>query len=57
MKSVVKYAWGVTIISYKIECADIIVCETGIYRAVVVSARDSECFIDIYILKWKDCLD
>ena len=36
---------GVTIVSNEIECADrIIVHGTGIYEAVVVNARVSECF-------------
>ena len=58
MESVVKNAWreggGVTIVSLEIERADKIVYETGIYKAVVVSARASECFFFFYILKWKD---
>ena len=32
------------IVSNEIKCADRIVYETGIYEAVVVSARASECF-------------
>ena len=36
---------GVTIVSNEIECSDRIVYGTGIYEAVVVSARASECFI------------
>ena len=44
--------WGVTIVSKKLSaCAYRIVSETGIYKAVVVSARAKEC------LKWKDCTD
>ena len=30
--------------SNEIKCADRIVYETGIYKAIVVSARASECF-------------
>ena len=47
---------GATIVSQEIERGDIIVYETGIYKAVVVSARASKCFF-FYTLKWKDCLD
>ena len=32
------------IVSNEIKCADRIVYETGIYEAVIVSARASECF-------------
>ena len=35
---------GATIVSQEIERGDIIVYETGIYKAVVVSARASKCF-------------
>ena len=35
---------NVAIVSNEIKCADRIVYETGIYEAVVVSARASECF-------------
>ena len=38
------YCYLVTIVSNEIKCADRIVYETGIYEAVVVSARASECF-------------
>ena len=54
MASVIKNVWGATI-SQEIERGDIIVYETGIYKAVVVSARVF--FFFFYILKWKDCLD
>ena len=57
MASVIKNVWGATIVSQEIERGDIIVYETGIYKAVVVSARASKCFFFFYILKWKDCLD
>ena len=39
MASVIKNVWGPTIVSQEIERGDIIVYETGIYKAVVVSAR------------------
>ena len=42
--SVLKNVLLVTIVSNEIKCADRIVYETGIYEAVVVSARASECF-------------
>ena len=51
MESAIKNALGVTTVSKEIECADRIVDETGIYEAVVVSARPSEFFF-FYILKW-----
>ena len=38
----------VTIVGNEIKCADRIVYETGIYEAVVVSARASECFFFKY---------
>ena len=44
MASVIKNVWGATIVSQEIERGDIIVYETGIYKAVVVSARASKCF-------------
>ena len=44
MESVIKNVWGAIIISQEIERGDIIVYETGIYKAVVVSARASKCF-------------
>ena len=50
MESTIKNALGVTTVSNEIECADRIVDETGIYEAVVVSARPSKFFF--YILKW-----
>ena len=50
MESAIKNALGVTTVSKEIECADRIVDETGIYEAVVVSARPSDFFF--YILKW-----
>ena len=56
MASVIKNIWGATILSQEIERGDIIVYETGIYNAVVVSARASDFFF-FYVLKWKDCLD
>ena len=43
----------VTIVTKEIECADRIVYETGIYKAVVVTIRASECIF--YLYKWKDC--
>ena len=57
MASVIKNVWGATIVSQEIERSDIIVYETGIYKAVVVSARASKYFFFFCILKWKDCLD
>ena len=57
MASVIKNVWGAPIVSQEIERGDIIVYETGIYKAVVVSARASKCFFFFYILKWEDCLD
>ena len=42
--SVFKNVLLVTIASNEIKCADRIVYETGIYEAVVESARASECF-------------
>ena len=44
MEIVNKNVWGVTIVSKEIDCADKIVHETGIYKAIVVSTRESECF-------------
>ena len=44
MEIVIKNVWGVTIVSKEIDCADKIVLETGIYKAIVVSTRESECF-------------
>ena len=44
MASVIKNVWGATIVSQEIERGDIIVYETGIYKAVVVSVRASKCF-------------
>ena len=43
------YTWWATIVSQEIERGDIIVYETGIYKAVVVSARASKCFFLLYI--------
>ena len=43
MERVIKNVFGVTIVSKEIECADKIVSETRIYKAVVVSARAKEC--------------
>ena len=40
---------GATIVSQEIERCDIIVYETGIYKAVLVSARASKCFFLLYI--------
>ena len=47
MEIVIKNVWGVTIVSKEIDCADKIVLETGIYKAIVVSTRESECFLNI----------
>ena len=45
MASVIKNVWRATIVSQEIERGDIIIVyETGIYKAVVVSARASKCF-------------
>ena len=45
MESVFKNVWEATIISQEIERGDIIIVyETRIYKAVVVSARASKCF-------------
>ena len=43
MESAIKNILGVTIVSKEIEYADIIFYEIGILRAVLVSARASEC--------------
>ena len=43
MESIIKNVLGITIISKEIECADRIVSQTGIYKAVVVSDRAKEC--------------
>ena len=48
MESVFKNAFGVTIVSKEIGCAERIVYENRIYRAVLASARASECFVFIY---------
>ena len=56
MESVIKNELGVTFVSKEIECADKIVYETRIYKAVVVSTRAGECFF-FYILKWNYCPD
>ena len=57
MESVIKNALGIIIGNKDIEGADRIVYETGIYKAVVISARASECFyfflnIEVEILSW-----
>ena len=44
MESVIINALGIIIGNKDIESADRIVYETGIYKAVVISARASECF-------------
>ena len=44
MESVIKNALGIKIGNNDIEGADRIVYETGSYKAVVISARASECF-------------
>ena len=44
MESVIKNELGVTFVSKEIECADKIVYETRIHKAVVVSTRAGECF-------------
>ena len=38
---------GVTIASIEIDCADRIVHETGIHKAIVDSTKESECFLNI----------
>ena len=48
LRSVFKNVLLVTIVSNEIKCADRIVYGTGIYKAVVVSARASECFFSKY---------
>ena len=57
MESVIKNALGIIIGNKDIEGADRIVYETGIYKAVVISARASECFyfflnIEVERLSW-----
>ena len=50
MESVIKNVWGVgvTIAGKEIECADRIVHETGIHKAIIVdSTKESECFLNI----------
>ena len=49
MESVIKNVWGggVTIASKEIDCADRIVHETGIHKAIVDSTKESECFLNI----------
>ena len=49
MASVIKNVWGATIVSKEIERGEIIVYETGIYKAVVVSVRASKYFFLLYI--------
>ena len=44
MESIIKNALRIIIGNKDIEGADRIVYETGIYKAVVISARVSECF-------------
>ena len=38
---------GVTIASTETDCADRIVDETGIHKAIVDSTKESECFLNI----------
>ena len=38
---------GVTIASKEIDCADRIVHETGIHKAIVDGTKESECFLNI----------
>ena len=38
---------GVTIASTETDCADRIVHETGIHKAIVDSTKESECFLNI----------
>ena len=47
MESVIKNVWDVTIVNNEIECANIIVYETGTHKVVAVSARAGECFISL----------
>ena len=50
MESVIKNVWGegVTIASEEIDCADIIVHETGIHKDIIVdSTKESDCFLNI----------
>ena len=49
MESVIKNALGTIIGNKDIEGADRIVYETGIYKAVVISARASECYFILNI--------
>ena len=46
--SVAKNVLGVSVVSEEIECADRIVYGTGIYKAVLVSAKVSECVFSIH---------
>ena len=57
MDSIIKNGLGVAIVSKGIECADRIVHETGIIKAVIVRAQASERVFSIYWLKWKDWPD
>ena len=41
------YGGEVTIASKEIDCADRIVHETGIHKAIVDSTKESECFLNI----------
>ena len=50
MVSVIKNVCGATNVSQEIERGDIIVNETAIYKAVVLSARSSKC-VFFHILK------
>ena len=47
MKCYHKCIW-VSVVGKEIECADRIVYGTGIYKAVLVSAKVSECVFSIY---------
>ena len=47
MESVIKNVWEVTFVNNEIECANIIVYETGTHKAVAVSARAGESFISL----------
>ena len=52
MASVIKNVWGTTIVSQEIERGGIIIYETGIYKAVVVSAMASKCFFFSSSIYW-----
>ena len=50
MEGVIKNVWvggDVTIASKEIDCADRIVHETGIHKAIVDSTNESKCFLNI----------